>query len=790
MKKLLIVLILSVILFYGCIQTPISSQYSSSHLRILTEDFPPYNFKNSDGKLTGQSTELVRTILKNLNQTSDIELMEFSKAYSILSSGPNVMFYSVGRTSEREDKFKWVGPIGQWELTLYASKNSDISSSFSSAKNDADRTEIAKSVSKICVVKDDVRHQYLVANGFKNIDAVAEDAICAKKLASEQVDLWFGSSTSFEKIVNEAKLQTSYFSAVYSVEKNDLYFAFSKDVPDSVISAWQKELNAIKSASSCNSGFSENDFRNFVISYENKVIQLTNETGLAYFVASISGKDGDYAKASEKELELTKIYTSKEDFAKLSGFKNSGCVTDPILKRELDLIYLSYLSNQVDQKKLEKLIELQTEVEQEFNTYRVTVNGSTLTDNEVDDILINSIDSEKLEQVWVSSKKIGALVSEKVILLVKLRNEIARDLGFKNYQEMQLILSEQDPEQIQAIFDELDNQTISEYTKLKAEMDESLSLRYGVPKENLMPWHYQNRFFQSAPASVYAINFDSYYAGKDLVKITEDYYSSMGMPVDDVLNRSDLYEKPGKYQHAYATDIDRSGDVRIVTNIRPNAYWMDTILHESGHAVYFKYINSSLPWTLRGVDTQNTEAIAMLFGEMARKPEWMQSAIGLSEGETNAIMPNSTKYLTADKLVFSRWAQVMYRFEKSMYENPDQDINKLWWDLVEKYQMIKKPEGRNEPDWASKIHVATSPIYYHNYMLGWLILEQTKHHIQSSILNCSTGTCSSFYGRTEVGNYLRNQVFSYGLKYPWYKEIEIETGENLTAKYFAMEVSK
>ena len=37
-------------------------------------------------------------------------------------------------------------------------------------------------------------------------------------------------------------------------------------------------------------------------------------------------------------------------------------------------------------------------------------------------------------------------------------------------------------------------------------------------------------------------------------------------------------------------------------------------------------------------------------------------------------------------LIFSRWCQVMLRFEKGMYENPDQDLNKLWWDMAEKYQ--------------------------------------------------------------------------------------------------------
>ena len=37
-------------------------------------------------------------------------------------------------------------------------------------------------------------------------------------------------------------------------------------------------------------------------------------------------------------------------------------------------------------------------------------------------------------------------------------------------------------------------------------------------------------------------------------------------------------------------------------------------------------------------------------------------------------------------LIFSRWCQVMLRFEKAIYADPDQDLNELWWDLVEKYQ--------------------------------------------------------------------------------------------------------
>jgi len=54
-------------------------------------------------------------------------------------------------------------------------------------------------------------------------------------------------------------------------------------------------------------------------------------------------------------------------------------------------------------------------------------------------------------------------------------------------------------------------------------------------------------------------------------------------------------------------------------------------------------------------------------------------------------------------LIFSRWCQVMLRFEKAMYENPGQDLNNLWWETVEKYSC-----SRDRPAAASPITPARS----------------------------------------------------------------------------------
>ena len=102
---------------------------------------------------------------------------------------------------------------------------------------------------------------------------------------------------------------------------------------------------------------------------------------------------------------------------------------------------------------------------------------------------------------------------------------------------------------------------------------------------DLRPWHYHDPFFQESPA-VFAADLDSAYAKLDILKLCRDFYAGIGLPIDDVIARSDLYEKPGKSPHAFCTDIDREGDVRVLANIVPNEYWMGTMLHELGHSVY------------------------------------------------------------------------------------------------------------------------------------------------------------------------------------------------------------
>jgi len=520
--------------------------------------------------------------------------------------------------------------------------------------------------------------------------------------------------------------------------------------------------------------------KTFITSYEKKAIPLYKESALASWNANITGTAEDYAKSEKASFKYAKLFTDSLAFNKLKKIKESGSLQDPLLARQLELLYNAYLGGQVDTTLIAMQIKMETEISKKYANFRVTVNGKQISDNEVENILKKSTNSSELQTAWEGAKEIGPLVAGDIIKLVKHRNNIARKIGFKNYHEMSLKLSGQDPEEVTKIFDELDSLTKGNFTQLKQEIDTYFASRYKIPSSELRPWHYQNRYFQEAP-EIYTVDFDKYYEKQDPVILASKYYDGIGLNVEAILSKSDLYEKPGKNQHAFSTDIDRAGDVRTLDNIRPDSYWMNTILHELGHGVYSYYNDMTLPFTLRdAAHTFTTEAIANMFGRQATNPQWMLNMGVIDAKECERITENSRKALRLQMLVFSRWAQVMYRFEKSMYENPDQNLNQLWWNIVEKYQLLEKPAGRDMPDWATKIHVALYPCYYHNYLLGELLASQLYYYITTNITKSQ-----SFAGEKSVGDYLKKNVFLPGARYYWNDMIEKATGEKLTAKYYA-----
>ena len=529
------------------------------------------------------------------------------------------------------------------------------------------------------------------------------------------------------------------------------------------------------------------DFSKFVEQHVAKVAPVEKALALAYWKATTTGDKDAYGRVSELEIELRKLHADPKhfDFLKRVAAKADGL--DARDRRQLILLKNAFEENQIDSELMKGMVELSTEVQKTFSEFRGKIGEKEVSDNEIKTILRKEEDVELRKAAWLAYKAKGAVVRDQVLELVRLRNKAAAKLGYPDFYSMRLRLMEQDPDQIQKMFDELAEQTDAPFAEIMKEVRAELAKRHGVAADALMPWHFEDPFFQEAP-TLRGVDLDPMFAASDPVKLVQGFFRGVGLDPADILDHSDLYEKQGKMPHAYCTHIDRSGDVRILANLQNNEQWTSTLMHEMGHAVYDRYLDMELPWLLRSPSHSfATEAIAMLFGRQTRNPAWLKDVVGVDPAKLEPISADLKFSLRLSMLVFARWAMVMASFERQMYANPEQDLNKLWWTLKSRYQGIAPPPGRDAPDWASKIHVAVWPAYYHNYLLGEMMASQLLSVIAVKLLGGGDANQLQLKDKAEVGTWLKAKVFAPGASLRWDELLIKATGETLNPKYFAQQ---
>jgi len=531
----------------------------------------------------------------------------------------------------------------------------------------------------------------------------------------------------------------------------------------------------------------------FIEAHTRQVEPLVVAQSEAYWRFTTTGRKEDEEEYARLTAALRKVYADREAFARLrrlmeeAGLLKDGVFTPnpqvpPLLARQARILYDDFRGLQIDPALIDAITELEKEVEGAFNTFRATLRGRPVTDNQIRQILRTSEDLALRREAWEASKQIGAQVAERLLRLVELRNEGARQVGFDNFYTMSLALAEQDEGELFRLLDQLDRLTRPLFAAYKAELDAELARRFGVEVADLRPWHYSDPFFQEPPEAGDGIS--RLFEGRDPVALSRAFYSAIGLEIEDILARSDLYEREGKQQHAYCIHIDRKGDVRILANLQPDAYWAETMLHELGHAVYDKHIDRDLPFLLRTpAHILSTEAIAVLMGRLIHHPAWLRRYLGLEEGTLREVLPQALRRHRAKLLIFTRWVLVMAHFERALYQNPRQDLNRLWWDLVEEFQMVRRPEGRDAPDWAAKIHFSIAPVYYHNYLLGELAASQLLMTLRARI-----GEDEAWIASPETGAFLIRRYFRPGRSVDWNTLMVFATGYPLSPEPFARDL--
>ena len=508
------------------------------------------------------------------------------------------------------------------------------------------------------------------------------------------------------------------------------------------------------------------------------IAPLSRARNIAWWDVNVDANDENERRRAETELAHSNLLADAELFGAIERAREAGA--NGMAGRQLDLLHDLMLPHQVPAALRERIVELEAKVGAEFSRHRGVIRGEEVDDIAIKRILRESDDLDERREAWEASKTVGAAVADDVRELARLRNEAARSLGYRDWFELSITVSELDEGKLLDTLAACDRATAEPFARWKAALDERLAKRFGCAVSELRPWHYADPFFQDTPPDG-GVDLDPLFRDRDIVELGKRTFGGIGIDVDDVLGRSDLFPRQGKCQHAFCIDIDRDGDIRVLMNATDNRRSAGTLLHELGHAVYELGYPRELPWLLRDTHLVTTEATALLLGSLAGQQDWLVEVLGVDSGEAASLDERLRAARAAELLVFTRWVLVMTGFERQLYANPEANLDQIWWNLVARHQLVTPPDGRNAPDWAAKIHVAVAPVYYHTYLYGSIVALQ----LQEALCREAGG----IVGRPEAGRLLGERLFAPGLSERWDRLVERASGSPLSVDSLAREVA-
>lgn len=212
----------------------------AADLVAVTEQWPPFNYADDRGTVTGLSTDILRQALDNAGLSAEFRLLPWARAYDTAQTTAGVFIFTILRTPARDSLFQWVGPIVPGlSVNLYRLKTrSDISIN---TLEDAKRYTTA-------VMHDGSSQLFLQSRGFefgRNIEVASSNELGIKKLFRGRVDLISGNAPAMATLARSVGHSLSELEMVLPLYDNDLYIATAAHTPKALVDKLQAGIDAI-----------------------------------------------------------------------------------------------------------------------------------------------------------------------------------------------------------------------------------------------------------------------------------------------------------------------------------------------------------------------------------------------------------------------------------------------------------------------------------------------------------------------------------------------------------------
>lgn len=209
--------------------------------QVVTEEWAPYNYEEN-GQLTGMATEVVRAIMAQLGDEFEVVLLPSMRATWVLQTQPRSIMFSMFRTAEREQLYKWVGPIAQESFHPYQ---------LASAPTQINTLEQLLRAPKITTRHGGLVPDVLQALGFANLDKSAtESELLYRMLLAGRTDIIIGDTdTGAAYYAGRLNIAPGTLRRIpIEIFRAPLYIAFSRDSDDAQVARWSEALESLRNS--------------------------------------------------------------------------------------------------------------------------------------------------------------------------------------------------------------------------------------------------------------------------------------------------------------------------------------------------------------------------------------------------------------------------------------------------------------------------------------------------------------------------------------------------------------
>ena len=478
---------------------------------------------------------------------------------------------------------------------------------------------------------------------------------------------------------------------------------------------------------------------------------------------------------------------------------------NPDTRRKLDILRSGItLPAPTTEGAAAELNQIATRLQSQYGRGRGTMNGESLTGNEIEARMGTVRNPAQLQEMWTSwNDNVGAPMRRDYARLVQIANQGASELGFANAGAMWRSVYDMPPDEFAALTDRLWDQVRPLYEELHCFTRAGLNRSYGdrVQPEtgpiradllgNLWAQEWGNVYDVVAPPRRGARpSYDltrqlerNNYTPEKIVRTGEAFFSSLGFaPLPATFWTRSMITQPRDREvvcHASAWDVDNIEDLRIKMCTRVNADDFVTVHHELGHNYYQRAYNRQPFLYQNSANAGFHEAIGDMIA-LSITPEYLvqtglinRSQLPTPEQDRDLLLRQAL-----DKIAFLPFGLLIDRWRWGVFsgEIPENQYQAAWDRMRLQYQGIAPPVARTEANFdpGGKYHVPASVPYTRYFLARILQFQFYQAACRQAGWTGPLHRCS-FYGNQEVGRRLA-AMLEMGASRPWPDALEAFTG--------------